>query len=65
MYISLRLMIRMRIAMATYAKVSRNITELPSPNQAVSEKGIYMFSDTSANSTVKVTVPISWYLPSR
>ena len=29
------------------------------------EKGIYMLRNTTANSTENVTVPISWYFPSR
>ena len=42
-----------------------SLTESPSPNHAVSENGIYMLRNTMANRTEKVTVPISWYLPSR
>ena len=41
------------------------MTESPSANHAVSEKGMYMLRNTTANSTENVTVPISWYLPKR
>ena len=65
LYIRTRLNERVRIAAVAYARVRANITESPSPNHAVSENGIYILRNTRANRTEKVTVPISWYLPSR
>ena len=40
LYISIRLITRVRIAIATNIRVNRKVTELPKPNQAVSENGI-------------------------
>lgn len=65
LYISIRLMMRVSIDVATNITVWANMTESPRPNQAVSEKGIYMLRNTTANNTEKVTVPMSWYFPSR
>ena len=64
-YISLLLTISARMEIATNTNVNRNITESPSPNHAVSEKGMEMLRYTRAKSTEKVTVPISWYFPNR
>jgi hypothetical protein len=57
----------MSMAMDENIKISvlSKASEFPSPNHAVSEKGIYRLRNTIANSTEKVTVPISWYLPSK
>ena len=65
LYMSMRLMISVRTDAAKKRSVNMNIPESPSLNQAVSENGMYMFRNTTANNTEKVTVPISWYLPSR
>ena len=49
----------------TKSRVLMNVVEFPNPNHAVVEKGIYILRNTMANSTIKVTVPINWYLPSK
>ena len=49
----------------TKISVPENISECPSPNQAVSENGIYMFRKIIANMTENVTVPISCDFPSK
>ena len=65
LYISILLSISIKMDAKTKTTVSEKVTESPSPNHAVSENGIYMLRNTMANRTEKVTVPISWYLPSR
>ena len=40
LYISIRLKMRVMMAMVIYASVIRNSAELPSENQAVSENGM-------------------------
>ena len=65
LYISILLSSSMMMYAKTISTVSEKVTESPSPNHAVSENGIYMLRNTMANRTEKVTVPISWYLPSR
>ena len=64
-YINLRLTERNVMVPKANRIVGKNVPEPPRPNHAVSEKGIYIRRNTNANSTEKVTVPISWYLPSR
>lgn len=53
------LTIRRAIDEAAKTSVCTNIMELPSPNQAVSEKGMYILRNTKAKSTENVTVPMS------
>lgn len=65
LYISILLPTSARIDNVTKRSVLVKVSELPSPNQAVSEKGIYIFRKTMAKSTEKVTVPINWYFPSK
>lgn len=65
LYIIILLPIRARIDDAINIKVLVNVADLPKPNQAVSENGIYIFRYTMAKRTENVTVPISWYFPSR
>jgi hypothetical protein len=49
-----------RVIMDTNTKirVPENMSDCPRPNQAVSEKGIYMLRKIMANNTEKVIVPI-------
>ena len=64
-YMNMRLVMSMISDTMMKSRVYRNMTESPSPNQAVSENGIDMFRYTTAKRTENVTVPISWYLPKR
>lgn len=65
LYISILLAIRMMMLTPTKSSVLMNVVELPKPNHAVGEYGIYMLRNIMANSAIKVTVPINWYLPSK
>jgi hypothetical protein len=56
---SILLNISMMMDKNTKTTVLSNVSEFPSPNHAVSENGIYRLRKTMANSTEKVTVPIS------
>lgn len=59
LYISILLHISMSIDVAMNVKVCRNIAESPNANHAVSENGMYMLRNTTANNTEKVTVPVN------
>ena len=65
LYIRIRLRISIRMPKPMKATVWMNIIDPPSPNHAVSENGMYILRNNTANSTENVTVPISWYFPRR
>jgi hypothetical protein len=56
-----------RVIMDTNMKISvpENMSDCPSPNQAVSENGIYILRKIIANITENVIVPIICDFPSK
>ena len=58
LYINVLLMTRVIMDTNTKIRVPENMSDCPRPNQAVSEKGIYMLRKIMANNTEKVIVPI-------
>ena len=65
LYMIILLKTSVNMDIAAKISVRRKVTESPRPNHAVSENGMYMLRKTNAKRTEKVTVPISWYFPSR
>ena len=59
----MRLTISIAIELIIKVIVGMNMVDSPSPNHAVSEKGMYIFRNTSAKRTENVIVPMVWYLP--
>ena len=58
-------MIRVMMETKTKMSVPENMSDCPSPNQAMSEKGIYIFRKMIANITENVMVPIICDFPSK